>query len=53
MKVTLAKEWVGPRGGVHHANKTIDIPDQEARELLIRGLARKPEEPSQEGNTDD
>lgn len=43
MLVTLAAEWTGPRGGVHKADETLEVPDAEARELLIRGLARHPE----------
>jgi hypothetical protein len=40
--ITLAAEWTGPRGGVHKADETLEVPDAEARELLHRGLARRP-----------
>jgi hypothetical protein len=43
MLVTLAADWTGPRGGVHKADETLEVPDVEARELLIRGLARHPD----------
>jgi hypothetical protein len=40
--ITLSANWTGPRGGVHKPDETLEVPDVEARELLHRGLARRP-----------
>jgi len=53
--ITLSAEWTGPRGGVHKPDETLEVPDAEARELLHRGLARRPAttEKNQEASEND
>lgn len=43
MRITLARTWTDGRGRTHKADKTLDVPDKDARALLHHGHARLPQ----------
>lgn len=42
MKITLARPWTDSAGRTHKADRTLDVPDKDARALLHHGHARPP-----------